>query len=88
MQQRLVVHDFGHLRAKLERGHDAVVLNPDGSACVQCALLATGSGVVRADEVDSALVAQATPPIVLPCEHPLAKVSPASYRSRAPPSFV
>ena len=57
MQQQLVVHEFDHLRVKLERGHDAVALNPDGSACAQCVLLAAGSGVVPADEVDSALVA-------------------------------
>lgn len=88
MQQQLVVHELEHLRAKLERSHDVVAENPGGASCVQCALLAVGSGVGSTHQDNSAVALQATAPIAVPSQHARAQPSPASYLSRAPPSFA
>ena len=85
MQQQLVVHEVDHLRAKVQRGHDAGLERPGSAECVECALLSGGSNVVPVADVALSRDAQASSPIaaIIAAGQPQAK--PAFYQSRGPP---
>jgi hypothetical protein len=88
MQQQMVVHELEHVRARLARGHDVVAQNADGAWCIECSLLAAGAGAVPAGDDDASLLPDYATTIAVAFEPTLAKASPASYLSRAPPTFA
>jgi hypothetical protein len=88
MQQQLVVHEVDHLRAKVQRGHDAGLERPTSAECVECALLSGGSNAVPVADVAPTPDAQLSAPIaaILAAGQPQAK--PSFYQSRGPPAAL
>ena len=88
MQQQLALHEVDHLRAKVQRGHDASLVNPAGAECLECALLAGGA--------HTAPIADAPPsrnvdaPVLIASTITLgeAQARPAFYQSRGPPVLL
>jgi hypothetical protein len=88
MQQQFVVHEVDHLRAKVQRGHDASFVNPASAECLECALLAGGANSAPAADSPRSHHVHAGLPvetIIAPGE---AQAKPAFYQSRGPPPLV
>jgi hypothetical protein len=85
MQQQLVVHEVDHLRAKVQRGHDANLGNSASAECVECALLAGGANAVPAANASSDRLAQSTSLITVAVAGGQPRARPAFYQSRGPP---
>ena len=85
MQREALVHDVDHLRARIARGHDAVVQNVVVGDCAQCALLASGGvPVPSAPGAFAAVAFAASRPVVVVAFAPFAAAR-VPYSSRAPP---
>jgi hypothetical protein len=86
MQHHLVVHEIGHLGARLDRGSDVTLHKADVGVCIECSLLAGGSNAVGQDDVSHAILLQAAPsPVDCPeCSPP--QGWRVHYLSRAPPT--
>ena len=88
MQREALVHQVDHLRAQVQRGHDAALQKTASADCLECALLASGSSAVPSTaRVAIGIVAEATPHAVVR-ESALASAAPAYYQSRAPPFLL
>jgi hypothetical protein len=85
MQQQVVVHEVDHLRAKIQRGHFAALVNPTGGECLECALLVAGTNAAPTADVPTLFDVAAATPIVAQLALGVAQAAPAFYRSRAPP---
>ena len=83
-----VVHEVGHLRAKVQRGHHATFEKPSPGECLECELLASGSNAAPLTDTATALVAPASTPVASFFEPFPAVPPPAFYQSRAPPSLL
>ena len=88
MQQQLVVHEVDHLRAKVQRGHDAGLERPGSAECIECALLSGGSNAAPAADAVFLPSVQASTPIaaIIAAGQPQAK--PSFYHSRGPPAVL
>jgi hypothetical protein len=88
MQLELVVHEVDHLRAKVQRGHDASLVNPAGAECLECALLSGGANAAPIADAPPSRKADAPAPIrsVIALGEPQAE--PAFYQSRGPPVLL
>ena len=88
MQQQLVVHELEHIRARLECSNEVIAQAPQDTPCVQCSLLSGGANVVPIHDAVPVLRAHTADHVSIAADTWPAKASPASYRSRAPPTFV
>ncbi|HEY2818454.1 MAG TPA: hypothetical protein VGK44_15130 [Casimicrobiaceae bacterium] len=88
MQQQLVVHEVDHLRAKVQRGHDASVVNPASAECLECALLAGGANAAPAGDSPLSHHVHAATPVASTIALGEAQSKPAFYQSRGPPALV
>ena len=88
MQQQLVVHEVDHLRAKVQRGHDAGLVNPASAECMQCALLAGGANAAPAADSPPSRHLRAGTPVPPTFARGEAQAKPAFYQSRGPPALV
>jgi len=88
MQQQAVVHEVDHLRAKIQRGHSAVVVNPAGAPCLECALLAGSANAAPIADAPSLVHVSATTPITGPVAQGIAQAAPAFYQIRGPPVLL
>jgi hypothetical protein len=88
MQQQLVVHEVDHLRAKVQRGHDAGLERPGSAECIECALLSGGSNAVPVADLALPRDAHAAAAIaaVIASGQPQAK--PSFYQSTGPPAIL
>ena len=88
MQQQLVVHEVDHLRAKVQRGHDAGLERPGSAECIECALLSGGSNAVPIADISPSRDAPTPAPVaaIIAAGQPQAK--PSFYRSRGPPAVL
>ena len=85
MQREALLHEVGHLRAKVALGHDVVLQQVAPGECPQCALLASGSNPAPAAPATFLLPAAADSRIVVASDVAPAPSRPTHYRSRAPP---
>ena len=85
MQQQLIVHEVDHLRAKIQRGHSAALVNPAGAECLECALLAGGANAAPIADAPVSLDIAAAMSIASPIALGVAQAAPAFYQSRGPP---
>jgi len=88
MQHQLVVHEIGHLGARLDRGSDVTMHKADVGVCLECALLAGGSSAVALDDFAHRIPVQ---PAASPVERrdiALLQGWRAHYLSRAPPGSL
>jgi len=88
MQQQLVVHEVDHLRAKVQRGHDAGLERPASAECVECALLAGGSNAVPVADIPRSRVAPLPVPIAAIVASGQPQAKPSFYQSRGPPAVL
>lgn len=87
-QLEAVVHEVGHLRAKVERGNDVYFEKPSPGSCIECELLASGSNAAPIADASMGFVATESTPFVSYVESSPALAPPAFYQSRAPPSLL
>jgi hypothetical protein len=88
MQQQLVVHEVDHLRAKVQRGHDAGFERPGSAECIECALLSGGSNAVPVADVSPSRDAQVSAPIAAIFASGQPQAKPSFYQSRGPPAVL
>jgi len=88
MQQQLVVHEVDHLRAKVQRGHDAGLEKIGDGACVECALLAAGSNAAPVADASADFAFNAPSRAAFPFDSTLALAPPAFYFSTGPPALL
>ena len=85
MQQRIVVHEVDHLRAKVQRGSETALQQSFDGLCIECTLLSaakTGFAVGEPVQHAAPTYAEQTPD-VFASEAPSS--APVFYSSRAPP---
>jgi len=85
MQHELFVHEVDHLRAKVERGHDAGLSNAASGTCTECAMLVGGSHPIPAADITQEHHEWLPARLAAGRESPWAIAPPAFYLSRAPP---
>jgi hypothetical protein len=88
MQQQLVVHEVDHLRAKVQRGHDAGLETTGDGACVECALLAAGSNAAPVADASADFAFNPPPRLAFRFDSLLAVAPPAFYFSTGPPALL
>ena len=88
MQREALIHEVDHLRAQVQRGHDAGLQRTASADCRECALLASGSNVVPATAAAAVAVVPPSTLVAANRETARAPAAPAYYRSRAPPSLL
>jgi hypothetical protein len=86
MQHQLVVHEIGHLGARLDRGSDVSVHKADFGSCIECSLLAGGSNAVPLDGVAHTITFQPAASPVGPAGSAPPQGWRVHYLSRAPPT--
>ena len=85
LQQQLVVHEVDHLRAKIQRGGDASLVNAASADCLECALLAGGANAAPGADLPSSREARVSTPLFERIALGEAQAKPAFYQSRGPP---
>ena len=88
MQQQVVVHEVDHLRARVQRGHDAGLERPGSAECIECALLSAGSNAVPLADVAPSRDAQLSAPIAAIFASGQPQAKPSFYQSRGPPAVL
>ena len=88
MQQQLVVHEVDHLRAKVQRGHHASLVNPTGAECLECALLAGGANAAPVADAPPSRNIDAVALVASTITLGEAQAKPAFYQSRGPPVLL
>lgn len=87
MQVEDVRHALGHLGAQLQRIEHSALEAPTGDRCVECGLLASGTGWVPGAAAVSHAEASPWLVVLAPAAAPVA-ATPSYYQSRAPPSIL
>lgn len=87
MQQESVRHALEHIGAALARSEHSALELPTGDTCVECGLLAAGTGAIPAAAIahTASTCAWLAPPA--PATQ-IATAAPSHYRSRAPPHVL
>jgi hypothetical protein len=88
MQREMLIHEVGHLRAQVERGHDVALQKTASADCVECALLASGSNAVPSANTAAHEGTTPATPFIAASDAGLASIAPAYYQSRAPPHLL
>jgi hypothetical protein len=88
MQEEALVHAVDHLRAQVQRGHDASLQTTVSGDCLECALLVSGSAPAPAPDNAALPIVGASTRVAFSFESTLAVAPPAFYNSRAPPAIL
>jgi len=88
MQEEALVHAVDHLRAQVQRGHDASLQTTVSGDCLECALLVSGSAPAPAPDNAAMRFSGAPTRFAASSESSRAIAPPAFYNSRAPPAVL